>query len=193
MILVIDNYDSFVGTLARYMREAGHETTIIRNDAASVGALLALRPEAVVISPGPKAPACAGVSLDLIRRLPRTTPFLGVCLGCQCLIEAFGGETRRAITPMHGAADLAGHDGEGLFTGLSNPLFVGRYNSLACDLGRQSPLRANAFAADGDIMAVRLEDAPWFGVQFHPESVLTPEGRKLIHNFLAFVEMEPGR
>ena len=185
MILILDNYDSFVHNLARYVREAGRKACVIRNDAASVSALIEASPEAVIISPGPKAPAEAGISLALIRALPMTTPLLGVCLGHQCLVEAFGGRTISAREPLHGAASLVRHDGKGVFKGVGSPMTAGRYHSLASELAAGGPLMAAAWSEAGDLMGVRHQSAPWHGVQFHPESLLTPEGRMIISNFIA--------
>ncbi len=187
MILVLDNYDSFVHNLARYVREAGEATLVVRNDAAPAEDLLQLPLRGVIISPGPNAPAEAGVSLSLIRNLSRTVPLLGVCLGHQCLVEVFGGATAPAIEPLHGEASMIRHDGAGIFAGIENPMLVGRYHSLASTLPTSGPLVAAAWSEKGDLMATRHESAPWFGVQFHPESVLTPSGRRLIGNFLACV------
>ncbi|MEL7486850.1 MAG: aminodeoxychorismate/anthranilate synthase component II [Pseudomonadota bacterium] len=184
MILVIDNYDSFVHNLARYIRLAGGTTRVVRNDAAPLNDLLALNPTAVVLSPGPKAPAQAGVCLSLIKALPPQTPVLGVCLGHQCLVEAFGGETVRAREPQHGLASAVTHDGKGVFAGIENPCAVGRYHSLISTLPPDGPLQACAMSAQGEVMAVRHRTRPLHGVQFHPESVLTPSGRKMISNFL---------
>lgn len=186
MILLVDNYDSFVHNLARYFREAGEETLVIRNDAASAGELLSLAPKAVVLSPGPKTPREAGVSLALLAALPATTPMLGVCLGHQCLVEAFGGETVRAKAPLHGEASLVRHDGSGVFRGIGSPLEAGRYHSLVSVLGPGDDLIACAWSEEGELMGVRARGAPWFGVQFHPESLLTPGGRAVIGNFLGF-------
>ncbi len=183
MILIIDNYDSFVHNLARYFREAGEEVMVLRNDAGPAEDLLQLPLRAVVVSPGPNAPPDAGVSMSIIRQLARTVPFLGVCLGHQCLVEAFGGRTAPAIEPLHGEASLIRHDRDGLFDGVENPMLVGRYHSLASILPPTGPLIATAISAKGDLMAVRHESAPWFGVQFHPESLLTPSGRRIIANF----------
>lgn len=191
MILIVDNYDSFVHNLARYVREAGAETRIVRNDAAPARALLDLRPSAVIVSPGPKTPAEAGECLRLIDILPQTTPLLGVCLGHQCLVEGFGGRTRRAGRPLHGEASRIRHDGSGLFAGLPSPLDAGRYHSLISELPITSPLIANAWSAQGEIMGVRHQAAPWFGVQFHPESLLTPDGRAMIGAFLGLVKKAP--
>lgn len=185
MILIIDNYDSFVHNLARYVREAGRQTLVLRNDAAPVREILGLSPSGVIISPGPKAPVDAGVSMGLIRDLSPATPLLGVCLGHQCLVEAFGGRTTPAREPLHGEASWIRHDGSGVFAGVENPMRAGRYHSLISQLPEQSALYACAFSEAGELMGVRRKDAPWFGVQFHPESLLTPAGRKIIGNFLA--------
>lgn len=187
MILVIDNYDSFVHNLARYLREAGAATMIARNDALGVEEAIALRPDAVVFSPGPKRPAEAGVSTPLLEALSDDVPVLGVCLGHQCLVEAFGGRIARAREPMHGDASLIHHDGEGLFAGLASPMMAGRYHSLVGELGAGDELVATAHSEIGELMAVRRRNAPWHGVQFHPESVLTPDGRRLIENFVRMV------
>jgi anthranilate synthase component 2/para-aminobenzoate synthetase component 2 len=187
VILIIDNYDSFVHNLARYLREAGAETEVARNDAATARALIEARPDAVVLSPGPKAPADAGLCLSLIDLLPETTPLLGVCLGHQCLVEAFGGRTRRAARPLHGEASPIVHDGSGIFAGLASPVAGGRYHSLISELADASPLIGCAWSEEGELMGVRHATAPWFGVQFHPESLLTPDGRAMIANFLGFV------
>lgn len=188
MILIIDNYDSFVHNLARYVREAGFETLVSRNDAGRAEDLLRLAPQAVIISPGPKAPAQAGVSMDLIRRLPRSVPLLGVCLGHQCLVEAMGGKTVRAREPLHGEASMIRHDGAGIFSGIENPMAAGRYHSLASEIAPGGELIPCAHSDEGDLMAVRHASAPWHGVQFHPESLLTPSGRAIIANFLAKIE-----
>ncbi|MEZ5930026.1 MAG: aminodeoxychorismate/anthranilate synthase component II [Parvularculaceae bacterium] len=188
MILIIDNYDSFVHNLARYVREAGADVAVIRNDAASARELVRMAPEGVILSPGPKAPADAGVSLALLDLLPQSTPLLGVCLGHQCLVEAFGGKTLRAKRPLHGEASLVRHDGTGVFRGLPSPLEAGRYHSLISELPESGPLIANAWSEEGELMGVRHETAPWAGVQFHPESLLTPHGRAMIANFLGQVE-----
>ncbi len=188
MILIIDNYDSFVHNLARYVREAGCEATVVRNDAAAAEALLRAAPDAVVISPGPKTPAEAGLSLDLIRKLPIEIPLLGVCLGHQCLVEAFGGRTVRSREPLHGEASAIDHDGRGLFAGLASPMLAGRYHSLVSELAPDGPLSACAFSEAGEVMGVRHQTAPWHGVQFHPESLLTPDGRRLIGNFLGEIK-----
>ncbi|HRX38041.1 MAG TPA: aminodeoxychorismate/anthranilate synthase component II [Parvularculaceae bacterium] len=188
MILIIDNYDSFVHNLARYVREAGADVSVIRNDAASARELVRMAPAGVILSPGPKAPTDAGVSLALLDLLPQSTPLLGVCLGHQCLVEAFGGKTLRAKRPLHGEASLVRHDGTGVFRGLPSPLEAGRYHSLISELPQSGHLIANAWSEEGELMGVRHETAPWAGVQFHPESLLTPHGRAMIANFLGQVE-----
>ncbi len=184
MILVIDNYDSFVQNLARYLRLEGVETCVIRNDALDADEALARRPAGVVLSPGPKTPREAGVCGPLLARLPADTPMLGVCLGHQCLVERFGGRTVRARRPLHGEASDIRHDGSGLFEGVASPMAAGRYHSLVSVLGDDDALVPCAWSAEGEIMAVRHRARPWFGVQFHPESVLTPDGRRLVRNFL---------
>ncbi len=185
MILIVDNYDSFVHNLARYVREAGGETRVVRNDAATVDECLAASPAGVIVSPGPKTPTEAGLCLDLIAALPAETPLLGVCLGHQCLVEALGGATIRARAPLHGEASAIFHNGEGLFAGVSSPTSAGRYHSLIAEPAPGAPLVKTAWTADGALMGVSHVERPWHGVQFHPESVLTPDGRKMISNFLA--------
>jgi anthranilate synthase component 2/para-aminobenzoate synthetase component 2 len=187
MILIVDNYDSFVHNLARYIREAGRQTRICRNDVMSAEAMIDLDPTAVVLSPGPNGPAGAGVSMQLLALLPASVPLLGVCLGHQCLVEAFGGRIGRAREPLHGEASLIHHDGAGIFDGLASPMRAGRYHSLIGALNAPSELVACAWSTAGELMAVRRRSAPWHGVQFHPESVLTPNGRALIANFLRLV------
>ena len=188
MILIIDNYDSFVHSLARYVREAGWPVTMVRNDVASASDLQALSPAAVILSPGPKTPQEAGVCLAFLEVLDVRTPLLGVCLGHQCLVEAHGGRTVRAKAPMHGEASFVRHDGTGLFETLPTPLSVGRYHSLIAELAEDSELVANAWNKEGEIMAVRKPGAPWYGVQFHPESLLTPHGRTIIQRFLLLTD-----
>jgi len=186
MILIIDNFDSFVHNLARYFREGGAETKIVRNSEITAGQCLALAPSAIVISPGPKAPVDAGVSLDLVKAIPADMPFLGVCLGHQCLIEAFGGETVRASHPLHGEASMIRHSGTGIFDGIASPTPAGRYHSLVSLPPPGSPLAQTAWSGEGEIMGVAHRERPWFGVQFHPESLLTPSGRVMIDNFLRY-------
>lgn len=190
MILIIDNYDSFVHNLARYVREAGVEATVLRNDAVTAETCIAAAPAGVILSPGPKTPREAGLCLGLIAALPAETPLLGVCLGHQCLAEAFGGETVRACQPLHGEASAIHHNGTGLFDGVPSPMPAGRYHSLIAMLGAGAPLIETAWTEDGTVMGLSHEMRPWHGVQFHPESVLTPHGRAIIANFLTMCGVE---
>jgi anthranilate synthase/aminodeoxychorismate synthase-like glutamine amidotransferase len=186
MILVVDNYDSFVHNLARYLRELGCETEVVRNDAITVEDVLRRAPSHVVLSPGPCTPNEAGVSLELIRRLGARMPILGVCLGHQAIGQAYGGRVVRALKPMHGRTSLVRHVGEGLFAGLPNPLRATRYHSLivaADDLPAE--LVPTAYSEEGEIMGLGHRTHPVVGVQFHPEAVLTEHGHRLLKNFLA--------
>ena len=158
---------------------------IVRNDVVTVADCLKMNPKGVVVSPGPNWPKHAGISKDLIKALPATTPFLGVCLGHQCLVEVFGGETARAQRPLHGEAGRMRHSRSGIMEGIPSPTWVGRYHSLISKLPKSSPLRAMGWSEEEEVMAVRHIERPWFGVQFHPESVLTPCGRRLISNFIS--------
>lgn len=193
MILLIDNYDSFVHNLARYFRRLGVEPVVARNDAISAAEIRALQPRAVVLSPGPCTPREAGVSLELVRELHAELPMLGVCLGHQTIAEALGGAVVRG-KPVHGRASLVTHNGQGLFAGVPNPMRVGRYHSLVVEeAGLPPELIATARTDDGVLMAVTHRDFPVFGVQFHPESILTTRGYLLLANFLriAGVEAKP--
>ncbi|MFO0900975.1 MAG: aminodeoxychorismate/anthranilate synthase component II [Pirellulales bacterium] len=186
MILLIDNYDSFVHNLARYFARLGHTPRVVRNDALRVQEVLALELQAVVISPGPCGPAEAGCSLDLVRALSPEMPLLGVCLGHQTMAAALGGRVVRAAEPRHGRASLVFHDGDELFTGLPSPFRAGRYHSLVVEeASLPSELAVTARSEDGVVMALRHRARPWFGVQFHPESILTEGGYRLVANFLA--------
>ncbi|WP_114946856.1 anthranilate synthase component II [Microvirga calopogonii] len=187
MLLLIDNYDSFVFTVARYLAELGETVRVVRNDAIDVRGVLALAPGAAVISPGPCGPRDAGQSMALVRELTGTIPILGVCLGHQCVGEVFGGVVRHAREPLHGRASTIHHDGSGVFHGLPTPFRAGRYHSLAVELpeaARTVPLRVTARSDRGEIMGLAHRTAPTFGVQFHPESVLTEHGHALFANFL---------
>jgi anthranilate synthase component II len=186
MILVIDNYDSFTYNLVQYLGELGADLRVVRNDAVDVGAVVAMAPERIVISPGPGAPESAGVSLDVIRRLGATTPILGVCLGHQAIGQAYGATVDRARTQMHGKTSAIRHDGRGVFAKLGNPLVATRYHSLAVIRATvPAELEISAEAEDGEIMGLRHRRYPVEGVQFHPESILTTEGKELLRNFLA--------
>ncbi|MBS7538626.1 anthranilate synthase component II [Ancylobacter lacus] len=195
MILLIDNYDSFVFNVARYLTELGERVEVVRNDAASLDEIARSGAEAVVVSPGPCSPNEAGVSLEVIRSLSGRLPILGICLGHQCIGQAFGGRVVRARTPMHGRASQITHRGTDVFTALPSPFPAGRYHSLAVELEPGSPLVATAWSEDGEIMGLAHREHPTFGVQFHPESVLTEHGYLLLGNFLksarAFAEAVP--
>jgi anthranilate synthase/aminodeoxychorismate synthase-like glutamine amidotransferase len=183
-VLVIDNYDSFTYNLVQYLGELGAEPEVVRNDVETTEALLARKPDRVIVSPGPCTPNEAGVSVDVMRRFPEAgVPTLGVCLGHQSLAQAFGGQVVRHV-PVHGKTTEITHDGTGLFAGMPSPLTVGRYHSLVVDPEVPACLRITA-SGDGVVMAVEHRDLPAYGVQFHPESVLTPEGKTLLRNFLA--------
>lgn len=184
MIVVIDNYDSFVHNLARYIRLTGQETRVIRNDDMTVDQILSLDPAGIVISPGPCTPQDAGISTDLVLAAHQSIPVLGVCLGHQCIGAAFGAEIARAKHPMHGLSSVITHDGLGVFAGVPNPLTVGRYHSLIVKLQNQPILKVSATSAEGEIMALTHPDYPVYGVQFHPESILTDHGQQLVENFV---------
>jgi anthranilate synthase/aminodeoxychorismate synthase-like glutamine amidotransferase len=183
MILLIDNYDSFTYNLAHLFGELGGEVVVHRNDAIDTDAAARLEPSHVVISPGPGRPADAGVSKEIIRRFASTTPTLGVCLGHQAIVEVFGGEVGPARELVHGKSCVVRADGKGLFTGLPQAFEAGRYHSLAATRV-PDVLEVSARSDDDEIMAVRHRTLPVDGVQFHPESVLTPLGREIARNFL---------
>jgi anthranilate synthase/aminodeoxychorismate synthase-like glutamine amidotransferase len=186
MILLIDNYDSFVHNLARYVRELGGDAVVIRNDDITVEGVEELAPTHIIISPGPCSPAEAGISTELVQRLGPTTPILGVCLGHQCIGAAYGGSILRAGRPVHGRTSLIEHDGTSVFAGLPSPLEVTRYHSLVIPPGAvPSSLRVTATARDdGEIMAVEHREHPVTGVQFHPESAATQYGYAMLDRFL---------
>jgi anthranilate synthase/aminodeoxychorismate synthase-like glutamine amidotransferase len=185
MLLLIDNYDSFVHNLARYFERLGQPTVVVRNDSIDVTEARALRPAAIVLSPGPCTPREAGASLELVRELHGNLPMLGVCLGHQVIAEALGGTIVRAPLPVHGQASEIRHDGSPFFHGLPPKFRVGRYHSLVAEpasLGE--PLRPTAWTAEGVVMAFEHKQLPVFGVQFHPESILTEYGYEMLANFL---------
>lgn len=185
MTLVLDNYDSFTFNLAQLLGELGAPPRVVRNDALTVAEVRELRPERILISPGPCSPDKAGISVDLVRELAGETPILGVCLGHQSVAQAFGGTIRRARRLIHGKTSPVRHNGEELFNGLNNPFEATRYHSLVADEPLPAELQVTARASDdGEIMGLRHRSLPLWGVQFHPESILTPEGRKLLQNFL---------
>ena len=186
MILVIDNYDSFTYNLVQYLGELGATMRVRRNNEVTIDEISAMAPERIVISPGPGRPENAGVSVDVIRRFGPTTPILGVCLGHQAIGVVYGGTVCRAQVPMHGKTSTVVHDGKGVFNGIGAPFQAGRYHSLviASDSVPQELEVAARTKEDNTIMAVRHRTYPVHGVQFHPESVLTEEGRHLLRNFL---------
>ena len=185
MLLMIDNYDSFTYNLVQYLAEIGQEVEVVRNDKISIEEIDKLNPRYIVISPGPCTPNEAGISLELIEAFKGKIPILGVCLGHQCIIEAFGGKIVYAKQLMHGKTSKIQHDGRSIFDALSNPMIAGRYHSLAAESDSvPDHLEVSAETEDGEIMGIRHQTLPIEGVQFHPESILTPEGQQLMHNFI---------
>jgi anthranilate synthase/aminodeoxychorismate synthase-like glutamine amidotransferase len=186
MILVLDNYDSFTYNLVQYLGELGADVSVVRNDVASLDQISAMRPERIVISPGPGRPEDAGVTMEVIRRLGPQTPIFGVCLGHQAIGAVFGGAVVRASVPMHGKTSTIEHNGRGVFSGLTAPFLASRYHSLVvADAGLPGDLEVTARTQeDGTIMGLRHRSLPIHGVQFHPESILTGEGRRILRNFL---------
>jgi anthranilate synthase/aminodeoxychorismate synthase-like glutamine amidotransferase len=183
-VLLIDNYDSFTYNLAHLFGELGTEVTVIRNDAIDADEAEALAPSHLVISPGPGRPEEAGATPAIIERLARSVPTLGVCLGHQAIVQVFGGDIGSARELVHGKATTVSHDGRGIFTGLPDDFLAGRYHSLAAT-SVPDVFEVSATTPDGEVMAVRHRELPLDGVQFHPESVLTPLGRDIVQNFLA--------
>ena len=185
MIVMIDNYDSFTYNLVQYLGELGTEVRVYRNDCTTPAEIAAMRPAGVVISPGPCDPDKAGISLDVVRELSGRIPLLGVCLGHQCIGQAFGGRVISAKRLMHGKTSNIEHDGKGVFRGLSQGFTATRYHSLVVERETMpAELEISAWAEDGDVMGVRHKRLAVEGVQFHPESILTNEGKKLLANFL---------
>jgi anthranilate synthase component 2 len=192
MILLIDNYDSFVYNLARYVRELGEVPLVRRHDAVTVDEIGALAPSHIIISPGPCTPAEAGISTEVIRQLGGRIPVLGVCLGHQCIGAAYGAEIVRAGRPMHGKPSRIHHQAQGLFTGLPTPFTATRYHSLVIAPASVPPdLKVTATSEDGEIMAVQHASDPVYGVQFHPESVLSEQGYRLLDHFLHGIPATP--
>ncbi|MCP3371795.1 anthranilate synthase component II [Bradyrhizobium cajani] len=191
MIVIIDNYDSFVFNIARYFHNLGEKTEVIRNDAVRVYDLVGFKPRALVISPGPCTPLEAGISIPVVRELSGRVPILGICLGHQCIGSVFGGRVARARRPMHGRSSHVLHEGQGLFDKLPSPLCVGRYHSLIVELDEACAphLTVTARSDEGEIMALSHRCHPTYGVQFHPESVLTEQGHTLLTNFLRRAEI----
>ena len=184
-VLVVDNYDSFTYNLVDYVATAGAEVRVERNDAVTAADAEAWAPTHVIVSPGPGTPAQAGVSAEIVERFAGQVPVLGVCLGHQVICELYGGRVDRAARIVHGKPDEVRHDGSALYAGLPNPFEAGRYHSLAALPPIPDVLVVTATAPDGEVMGLAHRDHPTMGVQFHPESVLTPQGRRLIENFLA--------
>jgi len=183
--LVIDNYDSFTYNLVQYLGELGAELTVFRNDAIGLDDIDSMKPDCIVISPGPGVPSQAGISVDVVKHFAGRIPILGVCLGHQAIGKAFGGEIVRARVLMHGKTSRIFHNGDAIYQGLDNPFTATRYHSLI--LGKETLpdcLEVNAWTEDGTIMGLRHREFPLFGVQFHPESILTRQGKKLLENFL---------
>lgn len=187
MILLVDHFDSFVETLARYVREAGEETLVVRVDQVNLPMVAELDPEAIILSPGPGRPGDTPQTLSLFSAFPQT-PILGVCLGHQALAEAYGGETVPAPEPMHGRASQVHHEGDALFAGVASPFAAGRYHSLLGAFAEGGDALPTAWDEAGTVMAARHRTRPHMGVQFHPESLLTPDGRRIIGNFLQLAE-----
>jgi len=185
MIVMIDNYDSFTYNLVHAFGALGAEIQVFRNDAISADEVIRMKPGAIVISPGPCTPKEAGISVELIRKASGQTPILGVCLGHQSIGEAFGAKIIGAKAIMHGKTSMVTHNGQGLYAKLKNPFTAGRYHSLA--IARDSlpaELLVEATSEDGEIMGIKHRTHPTYGIQFHPESVLTPSGKRLLRNFL---------
>jgi len=190
MILVIDNYDSFVFNVARYLDRLSGQTRVVRNDSLTLADIEALRPTSIIVSPGPCTPAEAGISRDLVRAFSGRLPILGVCLGHQVIGEVFGGTVIRALKPMHGRASELHHDATGLFKAMPSPTVVGRYHSLIVEKtpAMLENLRIDARSAEGEIMALSHRAHPTYGIQFHPESVLSEQGELIFKNFLTLAE-----
>ncbi len=193
-ILVVDNYDSFVFNVARYFEELGRDVVVRRNDETDIASIRRMAPAAIVISPGPGTPRDAGVSEAIIEKLTGEIPILGVCLGHQAIGEVFGGRIASAKRPLYGRTSRLTHDGKGLFEGLPQPLIVGRYHSLIVERtpALETELSIDAISEEGEIMALSHRSEPVYGVQFHPESILTEFGHALFANFLRLaVERKP--
>ncbi len=190
MLLVIDNYDSFTYNLVQYLGELGAEMEVHRNDQITLDEIEAKHPAGILISPGPGTPDDGGISLDTIGRFHKSTPILGVCLGHQCLGQYFGGKVRRADNIMHGKTSLIQHNSQGVFHGLDNPFVATRYHSLLVDRDTfpAAALELTAETEHGEVMGLRHKELPIYGVQFHPESILTIEGKRMLGNFLKIME-----
>jgi anthranilate synthase/aminodeoxychorismate synthase-like glutamine amidotransferase len=185
MILIVDNYDSFTYNIVQYLGFLGAELCVVRNDQMSLRDIQAMQPSHIVISPGPGDPDDSGVSLDVLREMGATTPIFGVCLGHQCIGQVYGGVVKRARLPMHGKVSLIQHNNDPMFAGMSTPFEATRYHSLIVEPETlPSCLEVTARTDDGEIMGLRHKEFPVYGVQFHPESILTPEGMQILRNFI---------
>jgi anthranilate synthase/aminodeoxychorismate synthase-like glutamine amidotransferase len=184
MVLVIDNYDSFTYNLVQYLGELGEDVRVYRNDQITLDEIAALKPDHIVISPGPGDPEDGGISNEVIRAFGPTTPVLGVCLGHQCIGHVFGGVVSRAPRLMHGKTSSVYHNGLGLFNGIPSPFTATRYHSLIVEEALPETLAVTAFTRDGEVMGLQHRDYPVVGVQFHPESILTEHGKRILQNFL---------
>ncbi|MBI5034385.1 MAG: aminodeoxychorismate/anthranilate synthase component II [Chloroflexi bacterium] len=184
MILVIDNYDSFTYNLVQYLGEMGAELCVFRNDQTTIADIVRMKPSHIVISPGPGSPTDGGISIDVIREFHRNTPILGVCLGHQCIGQVFGGVVSRAPRLMHGKTSAVYHAANGLFKDVPSPFMAGRYHSLIVQEPLPDVLSVTAFTQDGEVMGIRHKNYPTYGVQFHPESILTQHGKQILINFL---------
>ncbi len=185
MVLVIDNYDSFTYNLVQYLGELGADVRVVRNDAITPDEIAALRTTHIVISPGPGTPDDGGISNEVIRRFGPTTPVLGVCLGHQCIGQVYGGVVGRAPRLMHGKTSSVYHNGHGLFNGVPSPFTATRYHSLIVEEALPETLVVTAFTRDGEVMGLQHREYPVAGVQFHPESILTEHGKRILQNFLS--------
>ena len=189
MILVIDNYDSFVYNLARYIGKLGRQRHVVRNDEISTDDIAMMAPEAIILSPGPCTPKEAGICNTIVRYFAGRIPIMGICLGHQCIAEEFGGRVIRAAEPWHGKTSLIEHNSDELFMGLPNPLEAARYHSLIVELAANSPLEVTARTENDDIiMGIKHSAFPLYGLQFHPESILTPYGIDIMRNFLVIAD-----
>lgn len=184
MLVVIDNYDSFTYNLVQYFGELGQEIRVFRNDEVTLDEIKALNPDHIVISPGPGDPDDGGISQEVLREFGPTTPILGVCLGHQCVGQVYGGKVSRAPRLMHGKTSRVYHNGKGLFAGVPSPFQATRYHSLIVEEPLPDDLEVTAFTSQGEVMGVRHKDYPTVGVQFHPESILTEHGKRILQNFL---------
>ncbi|MCB8925623.1 MAG: aminodeoxychorismate/anthranilate synthase component II [Ardenticatenaceae bacterium] len=184
MLIVIDNYDSFTYNLVQYLGELGQEIKVFRNDQVTLDEIRELNPDHIVISPGPGDPNDGGISLDVLREFGPTTPIFGVCLGHQCIGQAYGGKVSRAPRLMHGKVSKVYHNGDGVFSGVPSPFNATRYHSLIVEEPIPDDLEVTAFTSQGEVMGVRHKEYPTVGVQFHPESILTEHGKRILQNFL---------